>query len=413
MSSLASTVESKIREILPDKFALVFDGWTLDGSSTHYIALYARWMNGTTIGNVLLAFAPLADEHDYTATSHMEFMVFHLEKYGKSLDNVICFVGDNVSVNQAMATICEKPLVGCAAHRFNLEVQNYLKSWESLLSKVNAVMVKLGTLKNSALLRKYTSLRPVKRCATRWLGAYLMLKRYQKIKEFIHTISNEDQQLAELLPTFAEERSLTLLCEHLKNLSSVMSSLQGNDRTLSDARILFDSVMAKYPSMHVYISTDADILHSPTFDSAIIKILRGESNLTEEEMASVTSLQVPLSEEQVPVQTNSPNIPGKSSFASMAFDSYKKKHLTNSQYTSPAFIPCSSAMVESLFSVAGHVFFSRRLGVSREHLEQQLFLKVNSDLWDLETVSVMVGEDNQEDADVASESEEIEIDFFS
>jgi len=202
------------------------------------------------------------------------------------------------------------------------------------------------------------------------------------------------------------------LCEHLKNLSSVMSSLQGNDRTLSDARILFDSVMAKYPSMHVYISTDADILHSPTFDSAIIKILRGESNLTEEEMASVTSLQVPLSEEQVPVQTNSPNIPGKSSFASMAFDSYKKKHLTNSQYTSPAFIPCSSAMVESLFSVAGHVFFSRRLGVSREHLEQQLFLKVNSDLWDLETVSVMVGEDNQEDADVASESEEIEIDFF-
>ncbi len=43
-----------------------------------------------------------------------------------------------MNTNQALATLCGKPLVGCAAHRFNLEVQKYLvDNYDALLVKVN------------------------------------------------------------------------------------------------------------------------------------------------------------------------------------------------------------------------------------------------------------------------------------
>lgn len=44
MALLTISVEDEIRNILPDVFSLIFDGWTLDGTSTHFIALYASFM---------------------------------------------------------------------------------------------------------------------------------------------------------------------------------------------------------------------------------------------------------------------------------------------------------------------------------------------------------------------------------
>jgi hypothetical protein len=43
MHELTVLVEKKIKECLPDKFALVFDGWTLDGTNTHYMGLFATY----------------------------------------------------------------------------------------------------------------------------------------------------------------------------------------------------------------------------------------------------------------------------------------------------------------------------------------------------------------------------------
>ncbi len=81
----------------------------------------------------------MLDESDYSAASHKDFIEYVLgDVYGKSLDNVVCFTGDNMNTNQALATLCGKPLVGCAAHRFNLEVQKYLlDNYDALLLKVN------------------------------------------------------------------------------------------------------------------------------------------------------------------------------------------------------------------------------------------------------------------------------------
>lgn len=87
---------------------------------------------------MLLAFSPLLeDAFDFTAESHKKFMDFYLDHYGKSMENVVCLVGDNCATNQALADLCGKPLVGCASHRFNLEVQAYLsRTCDPLLIKV-------------------------------------------------------------------------------------------------------------------------------------------------------------------------------------------------------------------------------------------------------------------------------------
>ena len=87
---------------------------------------------------VLLAFSPLLeDAFDFTAASHKAFIIHVLEKvFGKSLENIVCLVGDNCPTNQSLADLCNLPLVGCASHRFNLEVMKELLQYESIIAQV-------------------------------------------------------------------------------------------------------------------------------------------------------------------------------------------------------------------------------------------------------------------------------------
>jgi hypothetical protein len=52
-----------------------------------------------------------------------------------------------------------------------------------------------------------------------------------------------------------------------------------------------------------------------------------------------------------------------------------------------SFIACTSVVVESLFSQSRFYFDARRLGTSPEHIEQQMFLKANQELWSTATVN--------------------------
>lgn len=188
---VTKSVELKITALLPESFALIFDGcleysfapdslgWS-HLQSTHYIALFATFMNARqdAVERVLLAFSPLRDESDYSAASHAAFILDQLAGYKKTIQNVVCLVGDNCNTNIAVAEQLGVPLVGCASHRFNLEVQEFLGKHERLLQRVHELMKKLTTLKNSALLRHHTLLRPKERCATRWSSAFEMVERF-------------------------------------------------------------------------------------------------------------------------------------------------------------------------------------------------------------------------------------------
>jgi len=141
MDLTTKQVEEEIKKVLPDDFAIVFDGWTCEETTTHYLAIAVAYLGKDgKRESVLLAFTPFEDESSFTAAAHKELLETTLNVYGKSLSNVICLVGDNCATNQRLAKECNLPLVGCAAHRFNLEVQKYLEKHAKLLQKVFSIV---------------------------------------------------------------------------------------------------------------------------------------------------------------------------------------------------------------------------------------------------------------------------------
>ena len=71
MNKCTMQVEDYIKSSLPEKFSILFDGWTLEGQSTQFIGIFASFINDRTQENekVLVAFQPLMDESDYSAES--------------------------------------------------------------------------------------------------------------------------------------------------------------------------------------------------------------------------------------------------------------------------------------------------------------------------------------------------------
>lgn len=68
--------------------------------------------------------------------------------------------------------------------------------------------------------------------------------------------------------------ALRVAFEEMKKLDSVMVKLQSSDITLSDVRKLFDHCLKTFPGMASHLATDAKIVHSPDFESALVKLIR-------------------------------------------------------------------------------------------------------------------------------------------
>ena len=61
----------------------------------------------------------MLDETEFSASNHIDLMEEILERFGKSLANVVCFVGDNCATNIAIGKECEIPLVGMVIFLIN------------------------------------------------------------------------------------------------------------------------------------------------------------------------------------------------------------------------------------------------------------------------------------------------------
>jgi hypothetical protein len=134
---LLSVVKETIQAELPPKFIIVFDGWT-EGTH-HYIGIPAAFLkvgaNGkeAPVQSILSMNPLLADGiKGMRATDDLEHVKKVLESYGKTLENILCLVGDDCSVNQSMARILGKPLIGCASHKFNLAVCQWISQQAEL-----------------------------------------------------------------------------------------------------------------------------------------------------------------------------------------------------------------------------------------------------------------------------------------
>ncbi|POM63183.1 hypothetical protein PHPALM_27548, partial [Phytophthora palmivora] len=251
MEAVTRAVERAIAVEMPEKFGIIFDGWSHD--SEHYIAVFACYEIDGGMRCPLLCTAPFVNEEtdDLSAASHQAFLATMLARdYQKRPEQVLFLVGDNCSVNRRLATLMGVPLVGCASLRLNRAVAAQLSECAGDLDLVQALMIKLRTLHHSAKLRFKTDLRPINRQQTRWSSTFSMLNRYFELLPFIDA---EDEELAELLPPAASKRRLRDLLGELKDVESVSKALQGADANLLDVRIWFDGLIAAKPSYTRYL----------------------------------------------------------------------------------------------------------------------------------------------------------------
>jgi len=133
MDVVTREVEAHVAKILPNVFALIFDGWS--AGDTHFVAIFASFMQQVSVfvkgvkevkKTLLLAMSPMEDETRHDADMHKLFIISTLTTYGKKLDNVCALIGDNCSTDKSLAAKCNIPLIGCFSHILNLAVKKFL-----------------------------------------------------------------------------------------------------------------------------------------------------------------------------------------------------------------------------------------------------------------------------------------------
>ncbi|RAW31403.1 hypothetical protein PC110_g12236 [Phytophthora cactorum] len=254
MEAVTNAVENAIGYEMPESFGLIIDGWT--HGTEHYRAIYGCYETKTGLQYPLLSLASVVEEPDdhLNAESHLKAIKRFLPFFGKSISGCLFLVGDNCAVNKRLADLLGVPLVGFASHRLNLAVRDFLQPSESDLEEVQQLMRKLRTLNQAVKLRAKTPLRAVLRQDTRWASTFSMLKRYFRLREFISADDDE--------------------------------GLQVEGFTLLHGRDLFDCLIEIRPSFSKYLAPDADIVHSPEFEQAVVKVLAGEIALLNEDEAA-------------------------------------------------------------------------------------------------------------------------------
>ena len=61
-------------------------------------------------------------------------------------------------------------------------------------------------------------------------------------------------------------------------MESINKKLQADDTTLADVRALFDHVIDSFPTATPRLQPDANIVHSPDFESGLVKLQLGNNN---------------------------------------------------------------------------------------------------------------------------------------
>ncbi|KAG6587068.1 uncharacterized protein IUM83_02731 [Phytophthora cinnamomi] len=212
LESVTRSVERAIAAEMPDRFGLVFDGWS--HASEHYIAVFAWYKMGDSVYCPLLCMAPLINEDtdDHTAESHRSFWP------------------SGQADERPVSRVCEPPA-------------------QSRGVSTNARALGGPGVGANAYGRQ-THLRPIIRQQTRWSSTFAMLHRFFEMLPFL---DSDDEELVDVLPSAAAKRRLRALLEELKNVESVSKALQGEGVNMLDVRVWFDGLIASKPSYSRYL----------------------------------------------------------------------------------------------------------------------------------------------------------------
>jgi hypothetical protein len=430
--SLHSVVCDNIRKELPSKFALVFDGWS-EGPQ-HYIgvgASYTKIVDGAeTPVQTMLSMKPLLADGvvGMTALDHISHISKVLEKYGKTMRDVMCLAADNCSVNQAMARLLHIPLLGCASHKFNLAVRRWIDeqpelsevikkvsvtSYLLLLSppetnptfccssslllhmpQVQRLMKKVSSLKAASQLRLLTKYCPIIENKTRWSSTYQMIRRFLRIQNELSSVV----EILSFLPNHLEVDLLQRGFEEMKKFDSITVMLQREGMSFVESRQIFDLFLEDFPTFKHYLADDAKIVEDKLFESSVMAIAKGLPLSDTQREAAIPLLK--------PVQNKRANEEesGDCSIDQEANLSYsqklqrqlkrQKRSLLNdgpADYICLDILPGTSVTCERLFSTAKFILSDTRKRTSPSLFEALLLLKVNSTHWDVFSVGEAMG----------------------
>ncbi|ETM98415.1 hypothetical protein PPTG_19620 [Phytophthora nicotianae INRA-310] len=308
-----------------------------------------------------------------TASAHLEHMESVLMLYNKDLSMVRFLIGDNCSTNQCLASMLKIPLISCANHRLNLAVNRFLEGYQTQIDMIQNLMIQLRHTNNAAALSRVTHLKPIKANVTRWSSTYQMLQRYMKIRDANLTVS----AVEELVPRGKGHRRIAAVADKLVELDSVCVKLQAKERSMAEVRLLFDACMVKYPEMSEYLQPAAQIVHSPLFESAIVKV-QNDLPLSSPEQQEIEAFVLPTNESSAAVRH-------RVDFASTVLRQAKKRR--RSEHVVAKYdpilheVPPTSNACERLFSGCKLVLTSLRASTLPANIEVMMFLRANMELW--------------------------------
>jgi len=377
---LIMNVKENIRDALPQKFGLIFDGWTA-GNGDHYVAVFAAYLEKSISKKVLISIAEL-DATDFSAESHKNYFVNVLAYYNRNLDDILFLVGDNCPTNIAIANNCKIPFIGCFSHRLNLAVKTYLKDYKLLLDKVEKLMIHFRTPLVALKLRDETPLKAIVRNVTRWSSTYEMIKRYLSLHFSIINISNYHEATKALCLSLDEHNEIELLFNALTDLEKATVYLQRDNLTLMAAKMYFEHLIGLYPSLTPQLGSDAKVVKFKKFESALFKLQKKENNLDDDELESIAKFR-----NSNPVQ-NISNIENPD--IADIIEQQIKKTKTNADnielHGDLLYIPPTSNIAERLFSLAKHVLTDYRASMSHERFEGIMLLKSNRSFWSMNDI---------------------------
>jgi hypothetical protein len=159
---------------------------------------------------------------------------------------------------------------------------------------------------------------------------------------------------------------------------------------LSKVRCLFDAIAKEYPVLEEKLSANSEIVLDKTFESAIVKLQQGKiESLSSSELRSVKHLKIQSQDVEDITDEHNQSI----SFAERILKKQKiEEVISSSSYVDLRFLIPTSNICERLFSEAGFCFNERRMSVLPINAESQMFLHLNSSLWDIDIVKDILSE---------------------
>ena len=196
------------------------------------------------------------------------------------------------------------------------------------------------------------------------------------------------------MPTAQEQIDIKSLEKAMNDFQSVSLELQKNDGAvdLLEVRVLFDCLIASYGEAFVhYLAPDASIVNNPGFETAIVKHLRKESPLDDDDKAHLSGFE--LKKQQQGQQEDDEGSSDVVNIAQQteveegrlggrgaidALKNHRKRQLESQFYIDMRKIPVTSNIVERFFSQVKLTLTYLRNSMLPSTLEMIMFLKLNA-----------------------------------